>query len=156
MNGRIVGIGLVGTAAVAGAALYYLQVYHFYRELAPAEVTIRLAAAGTGEPEAIPTEGLRAIDASSSPIRFRACFATPLDPAALAAAYSPYEGAEPLTAPGWFACFDAAEIGAALEEGRATAFLSEPGIALGVDRVVAVFEDGRGYAWHQISLGFEE
>jgi hypothetical protein len=56
----------------------------------------------------------------------------------------------PLNAPAAFPCFDAAAIGAALESGEALAFLSEPEIHPGVDRVVAVFADGRAFAWHQL------
>ncbi len=56
-----------------------------------------------------------------------------------------------MTAPGWFDCFDANAIGEALERGEALAFLSQAEIAVGVDRVVAVFPDGRAYAWHQLA-----
>jgi hypothetical protein len=35
--------------------------------------------------------------------------------------------------------------------GEALAFLSEPNIHPGVDRVVAVFPDGRAFAWHQLN-----
>ena len=69
----------------------------------------------------------------------------------IAAAYQPYEGAEPLEAPGWFDCFDADEIGAALEAGEAMAYLSVANITYGIDRIAAVFPDGRGYVWHQIN-----
>lgn len=156
MNGKIIGSGLIGTAAVAGAALYYLQVYYFYDTVAPEDLSIRLSGAESGVPEAIPVDNLQAIDAGSSPIRFRACFDTPLGQSMLTETFTPYEGAEPLTAPGWFDCFDATAIGDALQDGTALAFLSEPEIATGVDRVVAVFEDGRGYAWTQIRPGFGE
>ena len=70
--------------------------------------------------------------------------------AMLTETYKVYEGAVPLNAPTWFGCFDAAAIGAALEKGEAIAFLSEASIAPQIDRVVAVFPDGRAYAWHQI------
>ena len=36
------------------------------------------------------------------------------------------------------------------------AFLSEPDIHPGVDRVVAVFGDGRAYAWHQLNGSLAE
>ena len=65
--------------------------------------------------------------------------------------YVSYEGAVPLNAPNWFGCFDAASIGEDLEEGQAFAFLSERNITYGIDRVVAVYDDGRAYAWHQIN-----
>ena len=56
----------------------------------------------------------------------------------------------PTIAPYWFDCFDAKAIGAALEKGEARAFLSQKDIAPQIDRVVAVFPDGRAYAWHQV------
>jgi hypothetical protein len=67
--------------------------------------------------------------------------------------YRAYQGATPLNAPSWFDCFDATEIGAALENGQALAFLSQSNIAPDVDRVVAVFADGRAFAWHQFRPG---
>ena len=102
-------------------------------------------------PEAIIAKDVTGIDGESSPIRFRACFTTPLSVAMLTETYRTYDGAEPLNAPGWFGCFDAAAIGKALETGEAVAFLSQADIHPGVDRVVAVFPDGRAYAWHQLN-----
>ena len=80
----------------------------------------------------------------------------PLTQAMLSETYMAYEGATPTVAPGWFGCFDAQAIGAALERGEALAFLSEAGIAPKIDRVVAVFPDGRAFAWHQVSPQAEE
>ena len=38
-----------------------------------------------------------------------------------------------------------------MERGEALAFLSQHDIASGVDRVVAVYPDGRAFAWHQLN-----
>jgi hypothetical protein len=62
-----------------------------------------------------------------------------------------FEDPTPLNAPGWFDCFDAPAIGAALEAGEATAVLGEREARAGVDRVFAVFPDGRVYGWHQLN-----
>lgn len=156
MNGKIVGSGLVGVALIAGAALYYLQVYYFYAAVPEGALVIRLTAQATDRPEPIAAQAVTAIDATSSPIRFRACFETPVPLAELTATYARYPAAEPLTAPGWFDCFDADAIGAALTDGTAQAFLGEAGIGVGVDRVVAVFPDGRGYVWHQLDPTFAD
>lgn len=149
--GKIVAAGFVGIGAVAGAAMYWLQQYAYY---VPAEFTpsqeILLTPLESGQPEPILVENIQGIDASSSPLRFRACFTTPLTQGMLTETYRAYPDAAPLIAPSWFDCFDAAAIGAALEEGTALAFLSQSQIAPQVDRVVAVFPDGRAYAWHQI------
>lgn len=152
MNGKIVGGFIVLTAAIAGVAMYWLQVYAFYE---PARfepgAEIRLTPIIGAEPEVILAENVEGIDAASSPLRFRACFTTTMSQAMLTETYKVYDHATPLVAPGWFDCFDAERIGAALETGEAIAFLSEHDIAPGVDRVVAVFPDGRAYAWHQLA-----
>ena len=153
MNGKIVGGALVLSGLVAGAAVWYLQVYGFYEPLpasAPA-AEIRLTAIETGLPEPILAEGFSGIDADSSPLRFRGCFTTPLSLAMLSETFTIYEGATPLHGPGWFDCFDAVRIGHDLETGAAIAFLAERDIRPGVDRVVAVYPDGRAYAWHQLN-----
>ena len=140
------------TAAIAGIAMYWLQVYAYYEPVAfRPGAEIRLTTIAGGAPEVIIADGVTGIDATSSPLRFRACFTTPLSQAMLTETYRVYDGAEPTNAPGWFDCFDAARIGAALEAGEAIAFLSEAGIAPQIDRVVAVFPDGRAYAWHQVN-----
>ncbi len=156
MNGKLVGGFIVVAALVAGAALYYLQVYAYYDEVAAEDVEIRLTSLASRAPEPILADNMRAIDAGSSPLRFRACFTTPASLAALTETFVMYDTAEPLNAPDWFDCFDAAAVGAALESGEALAFLGTPGIADGVDRVVAVFRDGRAYAWHQLNEKYRE
>ena len=157
MSGKILGVFIVLSALVAGIAIYWLQVHAFYE---PASFTpgeeIRLVPLDRDDPEVIVAENVEGINASSSPLRFRACFTTPLSQAMLTETYVAYDGAEPLVAPGWFDCFDAVEIGTALERGEAIAFLSEREIARGVDRVVAVFGDGRAYAWHQLNGTLEK
>ena len=127
MNGKIAAGVIVVTAIVAGVAMYWLQVYAYYDEVKfePGN-EIRLTSVVSGTPEAILAENVTGIDANSSPLRFRACFTTPLSLAMLT-------------------------VGAALEKGEAVAFLSEHLAPYGMDRVAAVFPDGRGYQWNQIS-----
>lgn len=153
MIGKILASMIVLTAALGGAAIYYLQVYAYYDTVAPTGTDdVQMTSLSSAEPEPILYDAFRAIDADSSPIRYRACFTTTSSLAMLSETYAPYtEGAEPLNAPGWFDCFDAEEIGAALENGEALAFLGERDIEYGVDRVVAVMRDGRGYVWHQLN-----
>ena len=152
MIGRILAGVIVITALVAGVAMYYLQVYYFYEEVSATGTNdVQLTSLVTGEVEAIPYQAFEAIDANSSPIRYRACFTTSLGLSALTETYAPYAQAAPRLAPGWFECFDAKAIGAALEDGSARAFLGQRDVIYGIDRVVAVFEDGRGYVWHEIN-----
>ena len=150
--GKLAAGAIVLSALVAGVAIWYLQVYAFYdkAQFKPGQEIVLTPLMG-GTPEPIVVENLDGIDSQSSPLRFRACFTTPLSQAMLTETYAPYEGAEPLVAPSWFDCFDAVEIGTALERGEALAFLSQSEIHKDVDRVVAVFPDGRAFAWTQLN-----
>jgi hypothetical protein len=148
-TGRAVVVALVAVAVLLGGLMYWLQVYAFYHEAPEEPVLLVARATTTAEPIAV--EEFRAIDSDSAPVRYRSCFRTPQALPDLAARYAPYPTAEPLNAPRWFDCFDAAAIGAALESGEAQAFLSVPEIRYGIDRVVAILPDGRGFAWQQIN-----
>jgi hypothetical protein len=150
--GKILAGGIVVIGAVAGISMFWLQNYAYYEtaQFVPSQ-EILLTPIESGLPEPILVEGIQGIDAGSSPLRFRACFTTPQTQGMLSETYVAYVGAVPLFAPTWFDCFDAAAIGAALEDGSALAFLSQSNIAPQIDRVVAVFPDGRAYAWHQIA-----
>lgn len=148
MNGKIVGIGMLVITAAFAIGVYYTQVYHYYGAVDMEEV--RLTVNG-GDPEPIIANDIQAIDAGSSPIRFRACFTTPMSDAMLTETYEVFDRAEPRNAPGWFDCFDAAQIGADLSAGNATAFTGTRNLEYGIDRVVAIYPDGRGYIWHQIN-----
>ncbi|WP_239494560.1 DUF6446 family protein [Roseovarius amoyensis] len=152
MTGKLMAIAIVVTALVAGVAVYYLQVYAFYERLTPSgPADVQMTVAATGQAEPLAHTDFQAIDADSSPIRYRSCFHISGDPDALTERYLPYDGPVPLQAPGWFDCFDADAIGEALEDGRARAYLGQENIHYGIDRVVAITADGDGYAWHQIN-----
>ncbi len=154
MNGRIVASGLILSAALAGLVMYYLQVYGFYeevQELTGDHQIVLTDAAGQSAPLAI--TDFKGIDADSSPLRFRACFT--LSPQAVAQAPA-YAAPTPLNGPKWFQCYNARAIGADLESGAARAVLSQANIHPGVDRVIAVYPDGRAFAWHQLNASAEE
>ncbi len=152
MKVRLVILGMVVSALVVGALLYYTQVYAYYETVdAPDFGEVELTSTFSGQPEGIMTEGFEAIDSFSSPIRFRACFSTPVSMGTLTDTYEIYEDAVPLNGPVWFDCYDAKAIGHALETGEAVAFLGQKNIQYGIDRVVAVMPDGEGYVWHQIN-----
>ena len=143
---------IVITALVGGVSMYYLQVYAFYDEVPiNGHDDVMMVTLAGDAPEPILYEDFQAIDSDSSPIRYRACFTTNQSLAMMTETYAPYEGAEPRLAPKWFDCFDAKAIGAALEDGSAVAFLGTPNVQYGIDRVVAVLPDGRGFVWHQIN-----
>ncbi len=149
MTGKLVGIAIMISALVAGIGLYYLQVYGFYEAVETGEV--QLVSVVSGEPETILFEDFQAIDADSSPIRYRACFSTEMSIALLTETYETLDNVDPRNAPHWFDCFDAEAIAADLEAGAAILFLGQKNIHFGVDRVVAVHEDGRGWIWHELN-----
>ncbi len=162
MNGKLVAGSIVLIAAIAGIGGYWLQEYAFYAKVdfKPGQ-EILLTPLTSPVPEAIPVKDLQGIDATSSPLRFRACFTTELTLATLTDTYTVYSGPTPLNGPSWFSCFDAGKITDALASGEAVAFLAQANIIpavdkIEVDRVVAVFPDGRAYAWNQLAPGVEQ
>ena len=148
--GKFLAALIVVCAIGAGAGIYYFQVYGYYEEV-PVTGSDVVLTRPDGTEEVIDYGRFQAIDAKSSPIRYRACFTASSALGMLVETYAPYPGAEPREAPGWFGCFDADKIGAALESGQAKAFLSVENVHYGIDRVAAVFPDGSGYVWHQIN-----
>jgi hypothetical protein len=149
MNGKIIGITLLLSGLIGGIGLYYLQIYGFYEPVV--EQDVQLVSVVSDVPETIPFADFEAIDADSSPIRYRACFTTDLSLALLSETYVGLDTATPRNAPGWFDCFDAQAIGAELAAGTALPFLSRKNIEFGVDRIVAITQDGRGYVWHELN-----
>ncbi|MBV7377920.1 DUF6446 family protein [Maritimibacter dapengensis] len=156
MSGKLVGIIVIVATLIFGAVLYYVQVYAYYDRLDPGAVELSVVNMATQDAEPLAVDDLQAIDGSSSPIRFRACFTSIMSDTALSESYEPYAEATPLNAPGWFDCFDSVEIGEAIEAGEAMAFLGEKNIHDGVDRVIAIMPDGRGFAWHQLNEQFTD
>ncbi|MDA5093512.1 DUF6446 family protein [Aliiroseovarius sp. KMU-50] len=155
MSGKLLVIMIVASSLIFGAVVYYTQLYAYYEPVS-ADTELRLTNVVTGEPEAVIYDQFEGIDSESSPLRFRGCFSTTMSLAMLTETFEIYEHATPLVAPDWLECFDAQAIGYALEDGDAIAFLGEKNIKDGVDRVVAVFPDGRGYAWHQLNEKYDE
>ncbi len=150
--GKFLAAFLVVSAIVAGVGMYYLQVYAFYDEVPVNGVDdVQLTAIASDAPEAILYTDFEAIDAESSPLRYRACFSTEMSAAMLTETYVLYDNALPNNAPGWFDCFDAQAVGTALEAGEATAYLGIANVVYGFDRVVAIDGDGNGFVWHQIN-----
>jgi hypothetical protein len=152
MTGKLLVILIAVCSLIAGVAMYYLQVYAFYEEVQPVPgQDVVLMPQDGGEPLAIAYGDFRAIDADSSPIRYRACFTTTEDLSSLKSRFTLAGQQAPRVAPGWFDCFDAKSLGKALDAGTATAFISRKNVDFGVDRIIAITSDGRGYAWHELN-----
>ncbi|WP_172794886.1 DUF6446 family protein [Loktanella sp. 3ANDIMAR09] len=138
-------------ALIAGVALYYLQVYAYYEEVAVEDANVQFVSLISGEAEPLTFENYKGIDSLSSPLRYRACYEMPTSLAMMTETYQIADEAAPRVAPDWFDCFDARQIGADLESGIAIGFLGQKDVTYGIDRIVAVYDDGRAYAWHQIN-----
>ena len=141
MNGKYLMLGLVLFSILFGAALWYAQVYAFYTRV---DGLTEIDAYG----DTFPVSDYRGIEASSSPLKLRACFTVDWD-------YIPSEEfrgvAEPLTAPYWFDCFDAETIAQDLASGAATAIRAAEEESDGVDRYIAQYPDGRAFMWRQLN-----
>ena len=152
MTGKLLALSIILAAMVVGISIYYLQIYAFYDEvMADGQTDVVLTRRVDGIVTPIAYQDFQAIDSSSSPIRYRACFTTSEPLAALQSKFVTLETAEPLVAPKWFDCFDAEEIGAAIETGEAVSFLAVKDVIYGIDRVATILPDRRGFAWNRIN-----
>lgn len=151
MTGKILALGIVVISLIFGAVVYYSQVYYFYEEVTPTGTGDVMLTTLDGDRIAIPYADFTGIDADSSPIRYRACFTTPLTLSEAAERFEPYKGSEPRNAPDWFECFNAEAIGDLIEAGKARVFTGQHNLEFGIDRVVALTDDGHGYVWHEIN-----
>lgn len=150
MTGKILVSAMMIITAVFAAGVYYSQVYGYYYEVEARGNDVQLTTFD-GRIETILSDDFDAIDADSSPIRYRACFSTPLSQAMLSETFEIFDTPEPRNAPHWFDCFDAEQIGNDLVHGQAIAFMGQENISYGVDRIVAIYPDGRGFVWHQLN-----
>ncbi len=156
MSGKLIGSFIVLVSLVFGAVLYWTQEYAYYTPVSTDGAVVTLMNVATGAPEPMAMSGFQGTDSDSSPIRFRACFQAQQSLATLTETFEVYDHPTPLNGPRWFDCYDAAQIGNALEHGQAVAFLSQKNIYDGVDRVVAVFPDGRAFAWNQLNDTYQD
>jgi hypothetical protein len=152
VRGKILVVTILLTSFLAGATMYYLQVYGFYAKVDLEQSNgITLVNLSTQEAEEIEVVNFKGIDADSSPIRFRACFEVQQSIDILREKYIMLAVAMPRNAPNWFECFNSKRIGKDLSNGLATAFLGSKNLEYGIDRYVVIYPNGRGYAWHELN-----
>jgi hypothetical protein len=147
--GQVAVIGLFVVSAAAGYGIWYTNTQAYWAPVEGVEIVATPLSGGAAENFGV--TDVTAVRSDSSPLGFRACFTTTASPALMSETYIGVERASPTIAPPQFACFDAAAIGAALESGEALAFLGQENVAFGVDRIVAILPDGRGFAWHELN-----
>lgn len=157
MKGKIVVLILVISTILGGVSLYYLQVYYFYTVLDGSDpqlkVTVLLRKEKTTE--SIDFYDFKGIDADNSPLKYRSCFNI-VDIGRIKSISIPVLDPVPITAPHWFPCFKAKDLGLDIEKGRVEVILSEQDIFTGIDRVLAFYPDGRAYSWHQLNNKYKK
>ncbi len=146
MKGRIVAFFLVVFPLLFGVALYYSQYYAYYEEVT--DVTSIMV-----EGQEVPVSDYQGIMASSSNLKMRGCFT--VDPAAFKGV-PVAEEAVPLTPPSWFTCYDTEALSHDLEAGNATAYLAQKNDRDGLDLIVMVYPDGRGFQWRQLNDKYQD
>lgn len=146
MSGRRLVTAFLALVLGLGALLFYTQNYAFYDRVDGRQFILV-------QGNEIPVEGYLGIDAKSSGLKRRGCFRT--DPAAFTD-MPIAEAPEPLNPPFWFDCFVPEDIATDLAEGRAKAYIAALEEQDGIDRLVAVYPDGRGFEWRQLNAKFSE
>ena len=152
MSGKVIAIFLALMTLLTAGGVYYLQVYHYYRTVAPQDAPTSIPLAGAA-PAELPVTDYQGIWSVSSPLSARACFRT--DPM-LVQGLTPYDNPTPLIPPPWFDCFAGEAIAADLASGQVRAYLSQKNVAPKIDSVVVVYPDGRAYEWRQLNEDAEE
>ena len=144
MNGKRFITLFLSSVVIFTAALFYFQNYAYY-DLIDIRQNILL-----GE-KRYEISYYKGIDSESSGLKLRECFVVDiLDDINL----PKYEKPTPLTAPFWFKCFNAERIAKDLEDGKASAFLFKKEEFDGIDNVIAIYPDGRGYRWRQLNTKY--
>ena len=143
-SGTIVGVGLGVIAVIFGVTLWWFQTRAYYEDVTGLDTLLVNG-------EALPVTDYVGIDATSSPLKRRACFRQDWPQSA---ASDP--AATPLVAPGWFPCFDAKTLTEDLAANRAQALRIAENDPDGFDTWVAHYPDGRAYLWRQLNAKFAE
>ena len=115
----------------------------------PVDLAIALTPVGGGLPEEILHDAVEATRDNALPDSLWACFQTPLSMGLLTESYVVAEEVAPTNPVSSLPCFDAQDVIAAVTVGDAVAFMGERDVIPGVDRIVAVYQDGRAVAWNQ-------
>ena len=146
MSGKIMAGGLVLFTLIFGGFLWYAQFYAYYDEV---NGLTSVEVAG----QTIAVSDYVGLDGDSSGLKLRGCFVVDVadfDGVALA------EAPVPATPPNWFSCFDVVQITADVESGVATSYMAAKEDMDGLDRVIAVYPDGRAYMWRQLNDKYQE
>ena len=141
MSGKITVITILGTSLFFGIIFFYFQSYAYYQEFSGV-VKIEV------QNRKIDVENYLGIKAKTSALKMRSCFV--VKPSAFRN-LSLAENPQPLKAPFWFDCFNSKDLQQAIDDKRAKAYLAKENEADGIDRLVVIFPNGRGYEWRQLN-----
>ena len=144
MSGKLFVLSLLSFTVIFAIVLYYFQVFAFYTKVEGLKSITVLN-------RTVQVENYRGIDSSTSGLKLRGCFL--IDPKEFSELPT-LSKATPLSAPFWFTCFNHQKIQEAIDAGVATAFLVAENEKDGIDRVVAVFSDGKAFQWRQLNSKF--
>jgi hypothetical protein len=147
-SGRWLVLGIIGVTAVFAAAQWWFQTRAYYAPIESADLFVTTL---TGEVLTLTPETFEGIDADTSPLRFRVCFT--LDEAGLAAAGQGAPSRSPRPSPRRAGSTASTPPPSARRwrPARPRPSSRERNARAGVDRVFAVFPDGRVYGWHQLN-----
>ena len=107
-------------------------------------------------PERIDAAGLTALEDASQPLSLHGCFTTQMSFGLLTETFVVADTAEAVEIQGGLPCFNAENLNEDLHIGHAVAFWSKKNTKPGVDRVIAVYDDGSAFVWHQKNNEYAE
>tara|TARA_B100000029_G_scaffold474429_1_gene516720 strand:- start:162 stop:602 length:441 start_codon:yes stop_codon:yes gene_type:complete len=141
MSGKMTVIIILGSSFCFGILFFYFQTFAYYQEvLGLQSITV--------DSRKIEVWDYKGIRASTSALKMRSCFnAEVRDFQDLTLAKNP----QPLSAPFWFSCFNSKDLQNAIDDGRAKAYIAVENERKGVDRLVIIYPDGKGYEWRQLN-----
>ena len=144
MNGKFFVISLLAFTFIFSIILYYFQVFAFYSR-ADGLVSIKVLHRD------VEVQNYRGIDSVTSGLKLRGCFS--VDPQEFSN-LPVLAKATPLSAPFWFGCFNHVKLQLEIDKGDAKAFLVSENEKDGIDRVVAVYPNGKAFQWRQLNSKF--
>ena len=111
--------------------------------------TINLTPITGGAVEPALIKGQPVVAFSTDAKFYYACFQTSMSFGFLTETYVISDDATPAKPLGEMACYDQQKIAMDVASGEALSLVGERNIIEGIDRIIAVYPDGRAFAWHQ-------
>jgi len=116
-------------------------------QISSSSLVLELVSVVTGQPDEILGSDLQV--SSSGHADLHGCFETTMSLPMLTETYQLFDQAKPVVPVGGLDCYDAEKIKEAMAADSALAFLSRANVTRGLDRVVVIYDDGRGFVWNQ-------